>query len=32
MTPHDVSTATIAGSHAPGPRGDEASQVRIYAA
>ena len=27
MTPHDVSTATIAGPHAPDPRGDEASQV-----
>ena len=27
MTPHDVSTATTAGSHAPDPRGDAASQV-----
>ena len=27
MIPHDISTATVAGSHAPDPRGDEASQV-----
>ena len=27
MAPHDISTATTAGSHAPDPRGDAASQV-----